>query len=67
MVLRFRENLYQILKIGGILFTAWCIGFAALIIVYLIPVERIDKHVEESATIFEEEGLFPVLTPICTS
>lgn len=56
-----------IFKMIGILVGAWCMGFFLLILVYLIPIESIDKHVSESVLILQEEGVFPVLTEFCTS
>ena len=55
------------LRMAGNLAASAIIGTLLLIGAYSLPVAKIDKHVEDSATIFKQEGGYPTLFSWCTS
>ena len=56
-----KPNIKLILGLIFTFFIAVAIGTAAMILVFLIPTERIEEHVGESVEIFEKEGVYPTL------
>lgn len=55
------------LRMAGNLAASAIIGTLLLIGAYFLPVAKIDKHVEDSATIFKQESVYPTLFSWCTS
>ncbi len=53
----------SVLNIGA----AVVLGIVLLTAVYSLPVEKIDKHVAESAVVIQQEGKGPNLSDYCTS
>ncbi len=49
------------------LILATIVGWALLIVAYIIPTDRIDYNVERSATIIKEEDAYPILSKWFTS
>lgn len=55
------------IQAGIILICAILIGGGLIAGVYLIPTKHMDQHMKESAEILKKEGVFPALSPYCTS
>ena len=53
----------NILKSIAIILISWIIAFISVMVVYMLPVEPMHIHAEESLHIFVEEGVSPTLIP----
>lgn len=42
----------------------WFIGYLMLALVYCIPTEKMEKHLQESVSTFVKEGSYPMITDI---
>lgn len=62
-----RKTLHLFLKISLMIFLCVILGSILLTLVYCIPIQKIQRNVNESMEIFEEEKTYPELSKWCTS
>lgn len=54
----------RVILIPMIIVSLWFIGYLMLSLVYCIPTEKMEKHIQESVSTFAKEGCYPMITDI---
>lgn len=63
----FRRAASVAVKMLAAIFGAICLGIVLMFAVYCLPTDSMNRHLQESKAVFEEEGSYPRYHSWCSS